>query len=122
MEEQKDIQLVITAGKELPVSQIEKILLLRYDSQIEKRFDTLENRIGELKEMLEEIYQLNLFGGNVSELRDIPYHQAKNEVAEYFLKNDGREIGYEELIENLHLDPASVVKICNELSAEGKIG
>jgi hypothetical protein len=38
-------------------------------------------------------------------LRDTPYPQVKEEVAGYFLKNNGKEIGYEELIGKLRLDP-----------------
>lgn len=56
------------------------------------------------------------------ELRDIPYSQVKEEIAGYFSKNDGKEIGYEELIEKLKIDPGLVVQACNELVDEGKIG
>jgi len=55
-------------------------------------------------------------------LRDIPYPQVKEKIAGYFLRNDGKEIGYEELIEQLKIDPVLVVQACNELVAEGKIG
>lgn len=56
------------------------------------------------------------------ELRDISYPQVKEEIAQYFLKNDGKEIGYEELIEELKIDPKMIVQACNELLEEGKIG
>ena len=46
----------------------------------------------------------------------------KEEIAQYFLKNDGKEIGYEALIEELKIDPRMVVQACNELLEEGKIG
>jgi len=49
-------------------------------------------------------------------------NQAKDEIARYFLENDGREIGYEELIERLGIDPLTVVQACDELEKEGKIG
>ena len=43
-------------------------------------------------------------------LRDIPYPQVKEKIAGYFLRNDGKEIGYEELIEQLKIDPVLVVQ------------
>jgi hypothetical protein len=66
--------------------------------------------------------KFSLLGARLPEGHDIPYPQAMEEVAGYFLKNDGKEIGYEELIEELRIDPALVVQAYNELEAEGKIG
>lgn len=62
------------------------------------------------------------FSDEIIELKEISYDGAKEEIAEYFRKNDGNEIGYEELIEKLRIDPKLVVQVCAELLAEGNIG
>jgi hypothetical protein len=68
----------------------------------------------------EELYQLKQ---RVSLLEQrVAEPLVKEEIAQYFLKNDGKEIGYEELIEKLKIDPKMVVQACNELLEEGKIG
>jgi len=55
-------------------------------------------------------------------LRELPLDKAKEEIAYYFLENDGRDIGYDELIEKLWIDPRIVLQACAELEEEGKIG
>jgi len=55
-------------------------------------------------------------------VRSLPLKKAKEEIACYFRENDGREIGYDELIEKLRIEPSIVVEACAELEAEGKIG
>jgi hypothetical protein len=52
------------------------------------------------------------FSDEIIELKEISYDGAKEEIAEYFRKNDGIEIGYEELIEELKIDPELVVRAC----------
>jgi len=59
---------------------------------------------------------------NLITLRSLPLKKAKEEIARYFRENDGRTIGYDELVENLGIEPAVVVEACAELEAMGKIG
>jgi len=59
---------------------------------------------------------------NLITVRSLPLKEAKEEIARYFRENDGREIGYDELIEKLRIEPGIVVEACAELEAEGKIG
>ncbi len=47
---------------------------------------------------------------------------AKTQIAKYFCDNDGKNIDYEELVEELHIDPEVVFHTCNELVKEDKIG
>jgi hypothetical protein len=82
--------------------------------QLKQRVSLLEKRVAELEQEKSPTPYIVL--------REIAYPQVKEEVAEYFLKNDGKEIGYEELIEELKIDPQMVVQACNELLEEGKIG
>jgi|GEM_PF-3020876 len=63
----------------------------------------------------------NTYDGEIL-LRELPLSKAKEEIAHYFLENDGREIGYDELIEHLRIDPRVLIQACAELEEEGKIG
>ena len=93
-----------------------------HQESLEKKIVSLEKDIVEIKEMLQKYFGLdNLFTG-IIDLKDISYDKAKKKIAEYFRKNDGKEIGYEELIEELKIEPKLVVYACNELLSEGKIG
>jgi hypothetical protein len=82
--------------------------------QLKQKVARLEQRIVELESEKSPATYI--------ELRDISYPKVKEEIAQYFLKNDGKEIGYEELIEELKIDPKMIVQACNELLEEGKIG
>ena len=55
-------------------------------------------------------------------LRDISITQAKEEIAKYFRENDGRSIDEGELIDELGIEPLTVVQACRILAKEGKIG
>ncbi|HBB15468.1 MAG: hypothetical protein A3J94_05435 [Syntrophus sp. RIFOXYC2_FULL_54_9] len=92
--------------------------VLIYDRQIAQ----LQKEIRELREMLTSAIQLNEPEAPMIELRDISIEQAREEIAKYFLENDGREIDIDELIENLAIDPHTVVRACKILETEGKIG
>ncbi len=118
---QEHMEMIALPDKDFPVRVFEDALMSLYDKYIKGRFDELEEGISDIKAQLEEMSPF-LAPDNGVELRDISYDQAKCEMADYFLKNDGREIGYEELIETLQLDPVRVVEICDELVREGKIG
>ena len=91
---------------------------------IKQKVASLEKEIKEIKEMLQQSSSsfADDFSDEIIELKEISYDEAKEEIAEYFRKNDENEIGYEELIEELRIDPKLVVRACAELLAEGKIG
>ena len=91
---------------------------------LEQKVASLEREIKEIKEMLQQSSSsfADDFSDEIIELKEISYDEAKEEIAEYFRKNDENEIGYEELIEELRIDPKLVVRACAELLAEGKIG
>ena len=72
----------------------------------------LEKEVKEIKDFISGEVTPERSPVNYLELRDIPYPQIKEEIAGYFLKNDGKEIGYEELIEELRIDPKLVVQAC----------
>ena len=93
-----------------------------YQQALEEKVASLDKELREMKEMIKSFLPLNASPAGIINLRDIPYSEAKEEIAEYFRKNDGREIGYEELIEELQIEPKIVIQACNELLAEGKIG
>ncbi len=61
-------------------------------------------------------------GEDVIQIRKLSFSKAKDEIARYFRENDGKEIGYDELIEALRIDPNDVIRACAELEKEGKIG
>lgn len=88
----------------------------------DRRIAQLEKEIKELKEMLASMNQSNGAKAPIIDLRDISVGQAKEEIAQYFRENDGREIDIDEIIEGLAIDPHTVVRVCNILEAEGKIG
>ncbi|MBI4766837.1 MAG: hypothetical protein HY787_19945 [Deltaproteobacteria bacterium] len=95
-------------AKPAPTDYWEELELLK------KKVARLEQRIAELESEKSPVTYIDL--------RDISYPQVKEEIAQYFLKNDGKEIGYEELTEELRIDPRMVVQACSELLEEGKIG
>jgi len=55
------------------------------------------------------------------EIRDIPYGQAKREIAKYFKEHNGEDIDPADLEENLGIEFEMAFAICEELEAEGKI-
>jgi hypothetical protein len=99
-----------------PVSAVAPVLV--YD----RRIAQLEKEIRELREMITSMIQSKESDTPIIDLRDISVDQAKDEIARYFRENDGREIDIDELIEGLAIDPHTVVKACNILEMEGKIG
>ncbi|MFH1758381.1 MAG: hypothetical protein ABH969_10075 [Pseudomonadota bacterium] len=90
--------------------------VLIYDRKIAQ----LEKEIRELREMLTSAIQSQ--EAPVIELRDIPTEQAKEEIAKYFRENDGRIIDEGELIDELGIEPLTVVQACRILMEERKIG
>jgi len=95
-------------------------ILYRFD--LVHRVATLEEDMREIKKMLQQLLVSEYPSEDIIELRDVSYDQAMKEIAQYFHDNDGMEIGYEKLVEELKIDPKLVVRACNELVKEGKIG
>ncbi len=83
--------------------------------ELEDKVKTLENKFQNISKLLEDTDE-------IIELRNVSYDQAREEIARYFREHDGEEIGYEELVEELRIDPGMVVRVCDELMKEGKIG
>ncbi|MDO9529872.1 MAG: hypothetical protein Q7J27_12060 [Syntrophales bacterium] len=93
--------------------------IISYDPRV----DELKKEIKELKEMFVQLNEkIGLTEVEEIEIRDISLKQAKEEIALYFRDNDGKEIGYEDIVETLGIDPHVVVHACNELVKEKKIG
>lgn len=94
--------------------------VLVYDRQIAQ----LQKEIKELRDMLSYVIQSQeiITEDPTIILRDIPVSQAKEEIAKYFRENDGRLIDEGELIDELGIEPLTVVQACRILVEEGKIG
>ena len=58
----------------------------------------------------------------VVEVKTPTIEEAKGIIAEYFRNNDGREIDYVELFEELNFELPIIVAACAELESEKKIG
>ena len=55
------------------------------------------------------------------EIRDIPFHQAKEEIAVYSKDHDGEEIYPSDIQKMLGIEFSDAMRACDELAAEGKI-
>jgi len=97
--------------------------VLIYDREIQKLEEEVKELKGKLEAHLLSEHRLPEHGeSECITVRDIPLEQAEKEVAKYFLDNDGREIGYDELIEKLGIEPKIVISACQSLVESGKIG
>lgn len=94
--------------------------IILYDRQIAE----LKEEIKEIKNMLTTLIQERetLPAVHCITVRELTVGQAKTEIAKYFRDNDGIEIGYDDLIEGLGIEPRIVITACAELEKEGKIG
>jgi len=95
--------------------------IIIYDSQLSE----INNNLKEIKELLVNLVNaisITSAGEDVIQIRKLSFSKAKDEIARYFRENDGKEIGYDELIEALRIDPNDVIRACAELEKEGKIG
>ena len=89
------------------------------------QISSIRKDIAELKSSIQEILKRIEGFSEVEEmvsLKDISHEQAKEEIAHFFLKHDGEEIGYEDLQNALRIDIKTIWTVCNELEKEGKIG
>jgi hypothetical protein len=55
------------------------------------------------------------------EIREIPYEQAKDEIARFFKDHDGESYYPSDLMEILGIDIDTAIHACDELESEGKI-
>jgi len=89
------------------------------DLGLAREVQSLKNELRELKETLGGLGVGPL--PNVVDLRDIPYTQAKEEIAEYFEAHHGENIDAADLQEGLGIELSTAIRICEELAEEGKI-
>lgn len=83
----------------------------------------LQSKISELvdvlKELINTISEPKPSEEQIIEIREIPRHQAKKEIAELFQKSE--TLYFSDIAEKLCLDLELVVELCAELQKEGKI-
>jgi len=82
---------------------------------LKQECEELKKMVGQLAEEKENIES------DFIEIRDIPYDQAKEEIAKYFKEHDGENIDPADLEERLGIEFEMAFAICEELEAEGKI-
>jgi len=82
---------------------------------LKQKIEEIEKMVGQLAEKMENIEN------DYIEIRDIPFDQAKAEIAKYFLEHDGENIDPADIEENLGIEFDMAFEICEELEAEGKI-
>ena len=82
---------------------------------LKQKLKRIEKVVGRLAKKIENIEN------DYIEIRDIPYDQAKDEIAKYFKEHDGENIDPTDIEENLGIEFDMVFAICEELEAEGKI-
>jgi hypothetical protein len=84
------------------------------------RIHALEREVGEIKEKVGELATL-VEPTAITELRDIPYRDAKKLIVEYFEGHHGEEIDPADIQDALGIDVLTASRICEELEKEGKI-
>lgn len=96
--------------------------VIMYDATLDSRHREHEARIGRLERRLERLTKiLEASEEEVIELRDVPYEQAKQEIAQYFRDHHGDEIDAGILQEELGIELSMAAEICEELEQGGKI-
>jgi len=87
-----------------------------------KEIKSLKKECKDLKKMVTQLAKaMENIEDNFIEIRDIPYGQAKEEIAKYFKEHDGKNIDPAYLEEKLCIEFEMAFAICEELEAEGKI-
>jgi hypothetical protein len=95
------------------------------DEEILSEIHELKRQVNDLQSQLQKALaclQPRTEEEEMITLRDVPLADAKKEIAFYFREHDGKNIGYDELISKLQIEPLKVVQACAELEEEGKIG
>ena len=87
-----------------------------------KEIKSLKQECKALKKMINQLSKnIENIENDYIEIRDIPYDQAKKEIAKYFKEHDGENIDPADIEENLGIEFEMAFAICEELEAEGKI-
>lgn len=91
---------------------------LRRESEPEDLVKALEARVGALEKKIKAL-KTSLPQEKVIILRAISKEQAKQEILNLF--GQGQPLFYSDIAEKLRLDLSTVVEVCEELIAEGKV-
>ena len=83
---------------------------------IERRLERLEETISNLQKGID-----NLIQADEITIRDIPYNQAKKEIARFFKENHGKIYNAADVEESLGIEFSMAASICEEMEKEGKI-
>lgn len=88
-------------------------------ARLEQEVSVLKKEISEMKGLVSQY--LNAHEGTVLEIRDVPFDQAKEEIASYFRKHHGEVVDAADLQEALGIDIGTAIEACEELEEEGRI-
>jgi len=110
-----DYEDVHKTAKSTPSSIIESHVTTKV-VDIERRLERLEETISNLQKGID-----NLIQADEITIRDIPYNQAKREVAKYFKDHHGETIDAADIEEALCIEFTMAMTICEELENAGKI-
>ena len=84
------------------------------------RISVLESSIAEINKKIAPLLA-EVLSEDTTELRDISYAKAKEEIAKYFEDHHGETINAADLQEALGIDISMAMKICEELKQAGEI-
>ena len=110
-----DYEDVHKTAKSTPSSIIESHVTTKV-VDIERRLERLEETILNLQKGID-----NLSQADEITIRDIPYNQAKKEIARFFKENHGKIYNAADVEESLGIEFSMAVSICEEMEKEGKI-
>jgi hypothetical protein len=88
-------------------------------ARLEQEIAVLKQQIAEMKGLISQH-----FGSHEAisvEIRDVPFDQAKEEIAAYFKEHQGEVVDAADLQEALGIDIGTAVQACEELEEEGRI-
>lgn len=88
-------------------------------ARLEQEVAVLKKEIDEVKGLLSQY--LRAHEGTALEIRDVPFDQAKEEIAAYFKEHHGEVVDAADLQEALGIDIETAIQACEELEEEGRI-
>ena len=107
----KDFSKTLKSTPSLPI-------LVQHDPQISE----MHSRLQRLEKIVNKLSKkVNTIEGEDIIIRDVPYSQAKKEVAQYFKDHHGENIDAADIEEALCIKFSMAVEICEKLEKEGKI-
>lgn len=92
-----------------------------YARRLQIKVESLENEVREIKALLSSAAPEDEKAGTHLTLRDIPYEQAKEEIAAYFKAHNGKAVDAGDLQEALRIDIETCIQVLGELDEEGRI-